>query len=91
MSDYEDFEKALESLNIVTRFTSSELKDKYLKLSKQYHPDMPDGDVDKFKEINEAYKLLQRYTQVFKFGIEEEDFYEQNPFSKKSGDWFYNF
>ncbi len=91
MNDYEGFEKALESLGIVTRFSSSELKERYLKLSKQYHPDMPDGDDKKFKEINEAYKLLQAYIKEFRFGIEEDDFYQQNPFSKKSGDWFYDF
>jgi len=89
--DFEDFQKALDSLGIVTRFSYIDLKDKYLKLSKKYHPDMPDGDADKFKEINEAYKLLQKYMQAFRFDLSEKEFYEQNPFSKKSGDWFYDF
>jgi len=88
---YENFQNALDSLNIVSRITSAELKEKYLKLSKKYHPDMPEGDVKKFKEINEAYKILQKYMQNFRFQLNEEEFYQQNPFSKKSGDWFYDF
>ncbi|WP_321777427.1 DnaJ domain-containing protein [Sulfurimonas sp.] len=53
---YADFEQALDSLNIVTRMTNNELKNQYLRLSKKYHPDMQNGNDDKFKEVNEAYK-----------------------------------
>jgi len=88
---YEDFEKALESLKIVSRTSSVELKEKYLKLSKKYHPDMPGGDTKKFKEINEAYKTVQKYMQNFRFQLNEEEFYQQNPLSNRLGDWFYNF
>jgi len=89
--NFEDYEKALESLGIVSRYTLLDVKNRYLKLSKKYHPDMPDGDDEKFKEINEAYKLIQTYIQSYRFGVDEDDFYTQNPFSKKSGDWFYDF
>lgn len=88
---YEKFEKALEVLEIASRITHGGLKKKYQKLSKIYHPDMPEGDAKKFNEINEAYKLLNEYMQDFRFKLDEEEFYEQNPFSKKSKDWFYNF
>ena len=33
---------------------------KYKELAKQHHPDMPDGDVNKFKAINRAHKILKR-------------------------------
>ena len=89
--EYEDFQKALDSLNIVSRMTNEELKAKYQKLSKKYHPDMPDGDEEKFREINEAYKTIQKYMKNFRFKLDEEEFYQQNPFSKKSSDWFYDF
>jgi len=89
--DYETFQKALDSLGIVSHITYTNLKEKYLKLSKKYHPDMPEGDAEKFKEINEAYKMIQKYMQDFRFQLNEEEFYRQNPFSKKSGDWFYDF
>ncbi|MEA1891531.1 MAG: DnaJ domain-containing protein [Campylobacterota bacterium] len=91
MISYKDFEKSLESLGIVSKFTLSDLKSNYLQLSKKHHPDMADGDALKFKEINEAYKLIQKYTQNYRFGVDEKDFYQQNPFAKKPKDWFYDF
>jgi hypothetical protein len=30
----------------------------YKKLSKEYHPDMPNGNMDEFKKINHAHKVL---------------------------------
>lgn len=87
----EEFEKALEILDITTRLTHSELKNRYRKLSKKYHPDMPEGDEKKFMEINEAYKLIDEYMKSFRFKLNEDEFYEQKPFLKKSKDWFYNF
>jgi len=91
MITYEDYEKSLTSLGIVSRFTLGDLKNCYLKLSKKYHPDMPDGNDEKFREINEAYKMIQRYMQEYRFGVDEKDFYLQNPFARKSKDWFYDF
>ena len=88
---YKDFEKALESLNIVTRMTHIELKNQYQRLSKEYHPDMPDGSEEKFREINEAYKLIQGYMKNFRFQLNEEEFYQQNPFAKQSEDWYKTF
>jgi len=88
---FEKFQEAVDTLEISSKITQSELKKKYQKLSKMYHPDMPDGDSEKFKEINEAYKLVSLYMQNFRFKLDEEEFYEQNPFLRKSKDWFYNF
>ncbi|MCK9454085.1 DnaJ domain-containing protein [Sulfurimonas sp.] len=89
--NYEELQKALEVLDIVTRITQSELKERYLELSRIYHPDMPEGNEKKFKEINEAYKLVDEYMQNYRFSFDEDEFYTQNPFSRKSKDWFYNF
>jgi len=36
---------------------------KYKELAKQHHPDMQNGDVDKFKAINRAHKILRRELQ----------------------------
>ena len=36
---------------------------KYKELAKQFHPDMPTGDVEKFKAINRAHKILRRELQ----------------------------
>ena len=89
--DYEQFQKALDVLNIVSKATAQELKTKYQKLSKKYHPDMPNGNEKKFRELNEAYKTIQQYIKNYRFQLNEEEFYQQNPFSKKSSDWFYDF
>lgn len=89
--NHEKFQEAIDTLDIASKMTQTELKKKYQKLSKIYHPDMPTGDDVKFKEINEAYKLLNNYMQNFRFKLDEDEFYEQNPFSRKSKDWFYNF
>ncbi|ABB44508.1 Heat shock protein DnaJ-like protein [Sulfurimonas denitrificans DSM 1251] len=89
--NFEKFQEAVDILEIASKITQSELKKKYQKLSKIYHPDMPDGDAVKFKEINEAYKLVSIYIQNFRFKLDEEEFYEQNPLSRKSKDWFYSF
>jgi hypothetical protein len=37
-----------------------EMHKSYKKLSKKHHPDMPEGDLEKFKKINEAHKILKR-------------------------------
>ena len=46
--DYEEFEKAVDMFGILTRVSKNDLKKKYLKLSKRYHPDMETGSEEKF-------------------------------------------
>ncbi|MDD2652297.1 MAG: J domain-containing protein [Sulfurimonas sp.] len=89
--NYEKFQEALDILDISSRITHTELKKRYQKLSKVYHPDMQSGDEKKFREIHEAYKIVEAYMKNFRFSLDEKEFYEQNPFSKKSKDWFYSF
>lgn len=89
--NYEKFQEALDILDISSRITHAELKKRYQKLSKIHHPDMQGGDEKKFTEINEAYKIVEAYMKNFRFSLDEEEFYEQNPFSRKSKDWFYSF
>lgn len=36
---------------------------KYKELAKKYHPDMPEGDIEMFKKINNAHKILKRELQ----------------------------
>lgn len=53
--------KARETLGVDENSTDFEAMHKnFKKLSKDYHPDMPTGSVEKFKEINVAHKLLKR-------------------------------
>lgn len=38
----------------------NEIDKKYKELAKKYHPDMPGGDTEMFKRINNAHKILKR-------------------------------
>ncbi len=37
-----------------------EIHKNYKKLSKEHHPDMPNGDTERFKKINNAHKILKK-------------------------------
>jgi hypothetical protein len=51
---------------------------------------MPEGDAEKFKEINKAYEVLTLYIDNFRFALDKEEFKDQYPFSVNSGgDWLY--
>ena len=39
------------------------LDKKYKELARKYHPDMPEGDLEMFKKINNAHKILKRELQ----------------------------
>lgn len=53
--DYKDYYKIL---GVPRSASQKDIKAAYRKLSKQYHPDLPSGNEDKFKEANEAYEVL---------------------------------
>ena len=52
--------EAREYFGLPETFTMPEVDLMYRKISKDLHPDMPGGDVDKFKKLNEAHKILKR-------------------------------
>lgn len=78
---YKDFEKAVETLGLIGLESKEKLKKRYLKMSKKYHPDMPDGDVEKFQEINKSYKIVSYYVDNFRYRFTKEEFQNQYPFS----------
>lgn len=85
--DYEEFEKAVDLFGILIKTSKKDLKKKYLKLSKKYHPDMPEGSNEKFQELQEAYALLNDYMDSFEFSFEEEEFKTQFPSFTNYKNW----
>lgn len=45
-------------LEVDENATNDEIKKSFRRLSMRYHPDRPDGDSSKYKEINNAYNIL---------------------------------
>ncbi|MCK9337106.1 MAG: J domain-containing protein [Arcobacteraceae bacterium] len=87
---YDDFQKAVKTLGLISKMSKNAIRSKYLKLSKEYHPDGENGDTEKFQEINDAYHLVLKYIDNYKFQLSKEEFKNQYPFSDKTeGDWLY--
>jgi DnaJ-class molecular chaperone len=74
-----EFEAAVKSLDLLSLTTKEHVRKKYLKLSRQYHPDMEGGSTEKFQEVREAYEILTEYMENFRFVFTEEEFKQQNP------------
>ena len=47
-------------LNVAPTATQEEIKESYRVLAMRYHPDRPDGDLEKFIAIRNAFKQLSR-------------------------------
>lgn len=84
---YEEFVFAVETLGLISLTTKKKVKKRYLALSKQHHPDMPEGDVVKFQEINRAYEILCFYMDNFRYTFSKEEFEDQFPFGISQKDW----
>ncbi|MFT4260842.1 MAG: J domain-containing protein [Candidatus Woesearchaeota archaeon] len=52
--------EAREYFGLEEDFSLDEVNKAYKKLAKNLHPDMPNGDVEGFKKLNEAHKILKR-------------------------------
>jgi len=76
---YEEFQKAVEALDLLSLTSQEHVRKKYLKLSRQYHPDKEGGSTAKFQEIREAYEILTEYMENFRFVFDEHEFKQQNP------------
>ena len=72
----EDYYKIL---GVKKNATDEEIRARWIKLTKQYHPDRgePDASDEKIKKINEAYQVLKdestRFDYDFKRGLEKSD------------------
>jgi len=74
----DEFRDAVETLGVLTLSSRDDVRKKYLKLSREFHPDMG-GDIEKFQKINRAYEILTHYMDNFRFLFDEDEFKRQNP------------
>ena len=77
--NYEEFERAVDMFGILTQMSKKDIKKRYLKLSKRYHPDMETGSEEKFLELRKNYEILNEYMDNYSYSFEENDFKKQNP------------
>ena len=83
-----EFQDAVESLELISLRTKEDVRRKYLKLSRKYHPDMEGGSTEKFQEIREAYEILVEYMDNFRFVFSDDEFKQQNPILVNVGSGF---
>jgi DnaJ-class molecular chaperone len=84
---YEEFIKAVEMFGIISTMSKKDIKKRYLKLSKKYHPDMEGGSDEKFIQLKEAYEILQEYMENYSFSFEENEFKKQFPSFTNYKNW----
>ena len=65
-----------EILGLPKQASQDQIKKQYRKLSLEFHPDRPNGNATKFKEINEAYELLSDEKKRKQYDHEPIDFME---------------
>lgn len=85
--DYEEFERAVDMFGILTQMSKKDIKKRYLKLSKRYHPDMETGSEEKFLELRKNYEILNEYMDNYSYSFEENDFKKQNPAFTNYKNW----
>ncbi|AXX84548.1 DnaJ domain-containing protein [Aliarcobacter skirrowii] len=84
---YEDFIKAVEIFGIISTMSKKDIKKRYLKLSKKYHPDVEGGSNEKFMELKKAYDTLQEYMENYSYSFEIDDFKRQFPSFTNYKNW----
>ena len=73
-------------LGVEKNATTDEVKKAFKKAAMQYHPDRPGGDEKKFKEVNEAYQVLNDADKRTKYDQFGSDFEQQGGFGG-GGNW----
>lgn len=86
---FDELEKASKVWGLIGLENKEMIKKRYLELSKKFHPDMNDGDTQKFQEINSAYKVVDKYISNYKFSMTKEEFVDQYPYAfVDNQNWF---
>lgn len=70
-----DYSEALKLFGFTGNFTKEELKKRFLKLSKKYHPDL-NGDEEMMKKVNSAYEVLKSCISQYKTAKKQDNYNE---------------
>jgi DnaJ-class molecular chaperone len=70
--------EAREILKLPPLSSIKDIKRQYRVLSKKYHPDKLGSD-EKMKLLNEAYEILVKYVEEYKFTFSEDEIKKQYP------------
>lgn len=74
-------------LGVEKNATADEIKKAFKKAAMQYHPDRPGGDEKKFKEVNEAFQILNDADKRAKYDQFGSDFEQQGGWGGAGGSW----
>ncbi len=74
----QEIESALEILDLPKLVTKADIKRQYRYLAKRHHPDLG-GDPRKMDQINQAYALLMKYIEEFRYTFDENEVNKQFP------------
>ncbi len=75
---YEKIHEALETLGLPTHVSMRDITQRYRYLASKKHPDAG-GENGEMAKINEAYELLKRYVESYRFSFSEEEIAKQFP------------
>ncbi len=69
---FDKIKRAREILDIPEVATYNEIRQRYIELSKRYHPDRT-GDAEKMKQVNEAYEIICDYIANYAYSFAKKD------------------
>jgi len=73
-----EIDNALDILELPKFIKKEDIKKQYYFLSKKYHPDIG-GKPEKMEQLNNAYKILMKYIEEFRYTFDEEEISKQFP------------
>ena len=97
MADFAEIDEARKLLGLGEEATLKEIKKAYRTLAHRYHPDKTHEDDgipnETMKKMNDAYKLLIDYSNVYKYSFREKDVgrtYPNDEYLRKYKEKWYN-
>lgn len=72
-------------LGVSSSASMTDIKKRFIELTKQYHPDINPANTEKFKAINEAYSILSKDSSRAEYDRIYSDFTSRDSDSKQPG------